>query len=272
MEKIKKWVQALCVRPIPASEQEIVNQVREYLQILILKIIYQSKFGHFLSFMGGTSLRICYDLKRYSEDLDFCLDEPSKVYDFSEMIYCIQRELSLLGFSVSTNVHQDKTVQKAFVRIADIGEILRLKTFRKNQKLHIKVEVDIRPIPLEKGERESFFVNRFQEIFPILKHNLPTLFAGKILAILQRPYERGRDYYDLIWYLGRKTPVNLDYLNRGRSEKPFTSWSEVLKILEEKIKTVKPRTLLKDLQPFLEDPSEEQWILKYQDLFEQLRQ
>ncbi|MBI1883447.1 MAG: nucleotidyl transferase AbiEii/AbiGii toxin family protein [Chlamydiae bacterium] len=270
MERIKKIVQELRNRPTAITEEALLNIIREYLQVLVLKSIFQSKWGTHLSFMGGTCLRICYDLKRYSEDLDFCLDEPSKAYDFSKMVYHSQYDLGLLGISAEVNIHDDKIVQKAFLRVAHLKEILELKTFRKDQKLHIKLEVDRHPPRLKKEERESFFVNRFQEIFPILKHNLPTLFSGKVLAILQRPYARGRDYYDLIWYLSRKTPVNLNYLNRGYKGEPFKSWQDVLTSLKKKVEEVRSRTLLKDIDRFLEDPQERQWIFQYQNLFRQL--
>ncbi|OGQ48046.1 MAG: hypothetical protein A3H42_04020 [Deltaproteobacteria bacterium RIFCSPLOWO2_02_FULL_46_8] len=270
MERVKKIVQELRSRSKPVTEEEIINAVREYLQVLVLKIIFQSKFGTALSFMGGTCLRICHDLKRYSEDLDFCLDVPVGEYRFSSLVSVVQKELELRGFSLSVNFQEDKIVQKAFFRFGNFSETLNLRGFRKDQKLHIKLELDVNPPRLKKEERESFFVNRFQEIFPILKHNLPTLFAGKILAILGRPFTRGRDYYDLIWYLSRKISPNVDYLNRGLKEGRFEKLDDVFEALGKKVDTVKPEIILKDIGHFLEDPSEETWIRDYQKLYRQL--
>ncbi|MDO8644293.1 MAG: nucleotidyl transferase AbiEii/AbiGii toxin family protein, partial [bacterium] len=168
MEALKKIIKSL-----PA--EAVWNTAREYLQVLTLKLIYQSAAGHVLSFMGGTSLRICYDLKRYSEDLDFALDDTKRPYSFSRLMEHLQKELRLLGFDVAANVHEDKIVQKAFLKFAGLPQALGLQGMGKEQKLHIKLEVDIRPPLLGTGDRESFFVNRFGEIFPILKHTLPTL-------------------------------------------------------------------------------------------------
>lgn len=270
MERAKKIIEALKSGSTPPTEQEVLNILREYLQTIVLKLIYQSKFGGALSFMGGTALRICYNLKRYSEDLDFTYDSPDQPYRFSSLMQEIVKELELRGFQVTSTIHEDKIVQKGFLRFGGLSQAFGLKQIAKDQKLHIKLEVDVRPIPLKKGERESFFVNRFQEIFPILKHTLPTLFAGKILALLYRPYQRGRDYYDLIWYLTQKVDLNLDYLNRGVKEKKFKNEQEVFETLEDKIKTVKPTLLLKDISRFLEDSSEETWISRYQELYAQL--
>src|SRR3990167_9440080 len=211
MERLKQIAKDLRSASPRATEQAIFNAAREYLQTLILKLIYGSKYGPALSFMGGTALRVCYDLKRYSEDLDFALDDPKAPYRFSGVAELLKKELTLLGYEVSLKIDEEKIVQKAFLGFAGLPEALQLRSFRKGQKLHIKLETDIRPPALNEGDRESFFVNRFKEIFPILKHTLPTMFAGKILAVLYRAYIRGRDYYDLIWYLTQKTEINLGY-------------------------------------------------------------
>lgn len=270
METLKNLVAQVRSRRPDVTEQEIFNIAREYLQTLLLKLIYRSKFGTALSFMGGTALRICYDLKRYSEDLDFALDGKEIPYRFSALTELLRKELGLLGFDISAKTQEEKVVQKAFFGFSGLTGALDLRRFRKEQKLHIKIEVDVRPTPLEEGERESFFVARFQEIFPILKHTLPTLFAGKVLAVLQRAYTRGRDYYDLIWYLSRKTELNLGYLNRTLKGGSFATESEAFEAVREKVNAADPRILLGDLDGFLDDPRETGWISRYRDLFEQL--
>lgn len=270
METLRSLVAQIRSQRPKITEQEIFNIAREYLQTLILKLIYQSKFGAALSFMGGTALRICYDLKRYSEDLDFALDDPKVHYRFSALTELLQKELRLLGFDVSSKTQEEKIVQKAFFGFSGLTESLGLRHFRKEQKLHIKIEVDVRPTPLEGGDRESFFVTRFQEIFPILKHTLPTLFAGKTLAVLQRAYTRGRDYYDLIWYLSRKTELNLGYLNRTLKDRSFATELEVFEAVREKVKAVDLKIVLGDLNRFLDDPRETEWLSRYREVFEQL--
>jgi len=60
------------IKPEMALEDKL-NRVREFLQIVILKIIYDKGFFKNIAFVGGTALRILYDLRRFSEDLDFSL-------------------------------------------------------------------------------------------------------------------------------------------------------------------------------------------------------
>ena len=47
--------------------------VREEFEVLLLKELFESKFGASLMFKGGTALRLAYNSPRFSEDLDFTL-------------------------------------------------------------------------------------------------------------------------------------------------------------------------------------------------------
>jgi len=248
-------------------DQAVLNIVREYLQVLILKAIYQSKYGKALSFMGGTCLRICHDLKRYSEDLDFALDNKIPEYSLDELNEIIVRFLKNTDFEVDLQVSSDKVVQKSFIRVGKILHSLSLSPLE-SQKIHVKLEVDTRPVKVSKNEIETFFVTKFNEMFPILKHTDETMFAGKVLAILNREYTKGRDFYDLIWYLNHKIPINLSYL--GNAKLKFKDNLEVIEVLKKRIDNVSINDIMKDLSKFLEDPSDDEaWIGNYHLAFSQ---
>ncbi|MBI4365790.1 MAG: nucleotidyl transferase AbiEii/AbiGii toxin family protein [Deltaproteobacteria bacterium] len=256
----------------PPTPQLLVNLIREYLQVRVLKAIYHSKYAGALSFMGGTALRICHDLKRFSEDLDFAYDRPLRGYAFSRLLAAVRQVFDLDGYMIEVSASEDKTVQKAFLKLSHILHPLGL-SHRETQKVHIKLEVDMRPVPVENAQLESFFVTKFGELFPILKHRTETAFAGKILAILGRTYTKGRDYYDLIWYLQHKTSLDMAYLNAdiGRlGLPPFSSAQALFEHLGHTVERVRPELILKDIGRFLEDPSEEQWLAQYQAVFRQL--
>ena len=60
-----------------------------------------------------------------------------------------------------------------------------------------------------------------------------SLFAGKLHAILCRDYAKGRGWYDLIWYMARRTSVNYALLEaalnkfgpwRGENVDPDRNW------------------------------------------------
>ncbi|MBI3292049.1 MAG: nucleotidyl transferase AbiEii/AbiGii toxin family protein, partial [Elusimicrobia bacterium] len=174
------------------SETERWNTCREYLQLIILRAIFQSPMGPALVFQGGTCLRICHHLKRYSEDLDFSRIGQGTGYSFRKLHSMVLQDLARRGFEVSGTYAEDKVVQKAWVRVGDLPGRLDF-SLPSNQKLSIRIEIDLRP-PWQ-GGRETYFVSRLGELFPIVKYDVPTLFAGKALAVLFRPYERARDLY-----------------------------------------------------------------------------
>lgn len=254
------------------TDQQLQNMIREYLQVLVLKAIYQSKYGKMLSFIGGTCLRICYNLRRYSEYLDFALDKKTPEYSFKELNEIIAGFLKHTDFEVDLNIQEEKTVQKSFIRIGKILHFFSLSPL-KSQKLHIKLEIDTNPVHVTNKEIETFFVTKFDENFPILKHTDDTLFAGKICAALNRAYTKGRDFYDLVWYLNRRTKINFHYLNKALTQAGFSQQFKdengVISKLNEKIRSVDAKDIFKDVNRFLEDSSEEKWVKDYHAAFRQ---
>lgn len=81
------------------SREDKINHLREFLQILILKIIYDTGYFRNLSFVGGTALRILYDLRRFSEDLDFSLFQKSH-YDFRVFGKTLYQQLKNYGLEM----------------------------------------------------------------------------------------------------------------------------------------------------------------------------
>lgn len=254
------------------NENDIHNLIREYLQVLILKAIYQSKYGSGLSFMGGTCLRICHDLKRYSEDLDFALDKKIPGYSFQELNKIIADFLKNTNFEVDLKISHDKVVQKSYIRVGKVLHLFGVSAL-KSQKINIKLEIDTSPVKVDNDELETFFITKFNEMFPILKHNDETLFAGKVCAVFNRKYVKGRDFYDLLWYLNRRQKINLGYLNRAMKQAGanmrFKDGESVLRGLEERIKDVKVQEIMKDLGRFLEDAGEESVLQNYHAAYKQ---
>lgn len=164
-----------------------------------------------LAFQGGTALRFLYALRRYSEDLDFALERPDRGYDFRSYLQRVQGDLQKEGFGLDIKLNDQRVVHSAFVSFSGLLFDLGLSLHR-NEKLSVKVEVDTRP-PAGAG-LETAIVRRHATL-QIQHHDKPSLLAGKLHAILQRPYPKGRDIYDLIWYLSDRSwpPPNLVLLD-----------------------------------------------------------
>lgn len=181
------------------------NLLREYLQYKILEIMFDSRFGRRLSFMGGTAIRIIHSNTRFSGDLDFDnlgLEEK----DFGQLTKLIQRTLQLEGYTVETN-NVFKGAYRSYIRIPNILFETGLSG-HKGEKLSIQVDAE----PQRFNYRlDKIILNKFEVFLRINVVPVDILLAQKIFAILERKRPMGRDFYDAVFLLGKTTP-NLDYL------------------------------------------------------------
>jgi len=191
------------------DRDEKINYLREFIQILILKILSDKKIFYKIAFLGGTALRIIYGLNRYSEDLDFSLYKKDG-YDFKNMLQELKKELILYNLKVEMT-YKEGIVDSSFVSFTDTLQKLHLNV-SKDQRLSVKLEIDTNP-PQGEGFEQKIINNYF--IFPVICYDLPSLMAGKLHSVLFRKFVKGRDYYDLIWYLTREINPNIIVLNNA---------------------------------------------------------
>lgn len=245
------------------STHEKLNTMREYLQVYCLRILHEKGYFGQLAFLGGTALRFLYALPRFSEDIDFSL-EHRKGYDFRQLLRQIKSSLELAAYDVSISFHDKGNVHSAFIRFAGLMYETGLSTQR-GQKLSIKLEIDA--VPPKGAIVETHLVNRY---FPIvfLHYNLPSLLAGKLHALLTRSFHKGRDYYDIGWYMSRWQDIqpNFKLLNAALSQ---TNWDGPLvdhnnwrQLLRTKLENTNWSALAQDVRPFLEDPKDLNVITK----------
>lgn len=179
------------------SKQENENIIREYIQKYLLYIIYKKKIYDNLIFTGGTALRFIYKIRRFSEDLDFSLSYTSKNYDFLKILREIKKEFELAGYELEVKYKMGKNVHEAFIKFPGLLYEYGFSTY-KQEKLSIKIEIDTNP---PAGGREDVYIYNSVFMFYIRHYDLPSMFAGKLHALLCRKYTKGRDWYDLLWYL-----------------------------------------------------------------------
>ncbi|MBI4316924.1 MAG: nucleotidyl transferase AbiEii/AbiGii toxin family protein [Chloroflexi bacterium] len=208
-----------------------------------------------LAFHGGTALRFLYSLPRYSEDLGFALERPGPGYDFRAYLRAVRSDLEREGYAVDVTVSDQKTVHSAFVRFIGLVYELRLSLHR-DEVLRVKIEVDTNP---PAGAILATSVVRRHVTLQLQHHDPASLLAGKLHAVLHRPYPKGRDIYDLLWYLSdRQWPApNLAMLGNALQQ---TGWHGVQPtkdswrhIVRQRIETVDWQRLVADVGPFLED-------------------
>lgn len=236
------------------SPLQALNEVREYLQSRALGVLQRRGAMVPLAFHGGTALRFLYAAARYSEDLDFSLEGDAGSYDFRGYLEAIDREFTSEGYEVLVKVSDRKTVHSAFVRFPGLPFEVGLSGNRR-QTLSVKLEVDTRP---PAGAVLSTTVVRRHLPLQLHHHDRASLLAGKLHAVLQRPYLKGRDVYDLVWYLSDPAwpPPNIELLNNALRQ---TGWEGSAMTLRNWRRTVRDRVasvvwdrVEDDVKPFLE--------------------
>jgi hypothetical protein len=241
--------------PTPAHGR---NVAREYLQARILGALQRAGAMIPLAFHSGTALRFLYAAARYSEDLDFALERARAQYDFRAYLRAIQGELQAEGYPVALKVNDRKVVHSAFVRFPGLLHELQLSPHR-DEVLAVKLEVDTRP---PEGAGLSTTVVRRHVILQLQHHDRASLLAGKLHAILQRPYLKGRDLYDLLWYLSDPDwpAPNLTLLNHALAQTgwpgaPLTgeTWRAAVR---ERLQAADWTQAAADVRPFLEPGAE----------------
>jgi predicted nucleotidyltransferase component of viral defense system len=242
------------------SEGRERNVLREYLQNYLLLLMQKTKMNESLFFVGGTALRFLYGIRRYSEDLDFTAGpewEKPKLELFKRKI---NRELERAGYDFVISLKTEKTIQRMMIRFSGLLQELGLSD-REEQKFSVHVEIDNNP-PLGWNE-ERTIVNVHHPVM-IRHYDLPSAFAGKLAAILQRPYTKGRDVFDLFWFRSRYRDLkpNLVLLNNAiaQQKEKYEALQEDnwLSMVRDKIKALDWDSVTKDVMPFLE--SEEDMI------------
>lgn len=239
------------------KNNEKLNCLREYLQSYILRILFDDGFFDYCAFIGGTALRFLYRIPRFSEDLDFSATGRT-VYPFESGILKLKRELDISGYDVTIKYNASKTVQYAMIGFVGIMFEAGISPHR-NQKLSIKIEIDTRP------PAGAISVTHISDIyFPMayVTYNLPSLFAGKLHALLCRNYTKGRDFFDLGWYLSRWPDIspNISLLQNGLSQtgwkEPFPAENDWRKWLFRVVESADWMVVKQDVMPFLERPAD----------------
>jgi hypothetical protein len=230
------------------------NLAREYLQARILAALQRTGAMIPLAFHGGTALRYLFSHGRYSEDLDFALEGNRQNYDFRSYLQAIRSELTPEGYQVELKVNDQKTVHSAFIRFSGLLFELGLSSQR-SEVLAVKIEVDTNP---PQGAGLSTTVVRRFFVLQLHHHDKASLLSGKLHALLQRTYTKGRDIYDLFWYISDPTwpQPNLVLLNNALAQTKWNGGTLTEDNWKEKVwlclQNLNWKSIVDDVRPFIE--------------------
>ncbi len=250
------------------SKQEELSALKEIYQEIALAGLARSDFFKLAAFQGGTALRIVHQLKRFSEDLDFVLLRPSDSFQWQSYLKAIEIEFNSFGVNleIKERAAAQGAIKTAFLKEDSFAKILELTYDRlpsDEQKITIKLEIDTQP-PGGSSFENAFLTYPYP--FSILIQDFPSLFASKCHALLCRKYEKGRNWFDFLWYLSRKTPINYLLLKNAlyqtgpyKEQKIPYSKKWLCEEFEKKISTLNWKSAKRDVENFLR-PEERKFV------------
>lgn len=234
------------------------NVAREYLQSRILGGLQNAGAMTALAFQGGTCLRFLFSLPRYSEDLDFALEGDSSRYSLPRYLKAVRATLARENYRVELRVREHRAVHSGWVRFPGLLRELGLSPLAAET---LAIRIEVAPNPPGGAETDVRLVRRHVTL-RLCHHDQASLLAGKLHAVLQRGYAKGRDLYDLIWYLSdpQWPPPNLVMLNaalgqsgwHGPAMTPALWRAEV----RNRVQGIDWRGVVADVRPFLENPDD----------------
>ncbi len=245
--------------------------IREITQEIALLGFWRSGFFDQASFYGGTALRIFHGLNRFSENLDFSLGSEQDEARLESALSSLEEELAAWGFSFEAlpKASGEQTgIESAFLKGNTRINLLNIgvpeefsRHFPHNQKIVIKLELDTTPPPYAQTEVRTHLL---PTPFQVRLYNLPSLFAGKLHALLFRDWKsrvKGRDFYDFVWFIGRGVPVNLPHLEArmsqsGSQESVNLDLADLKTMLNERFENVDLAAAATEVRPYLRDSRE----------------
>ena len=273
---LRSKLDSLSAYGFPVTDPEVrLNALKEELQFYVLDFIYHHPDYRAWTMYGGSALRICHDLDRMSVDLDF--EVPHRVDDAF---------LDELKREVADHFASVYGADPDFLRIAltNRGLTLKLRAGHlvagyPSEWVHVKIDLNTF-VPPRGIVTERIPQNHGQLSFVIRTYNLSSLMASKIAAIFLRGTrgvgvltyeEKGRDIYDLLWYMGKRIVPNLDYL-RAKDVEAAKDYRTLFTKLAIRMNAVSDENLKNDLAPlFLDSRYIANWLAHWRDTFFRLR-
>ncbi len=233
------------------SREFIRNVLKVELIWYVLEFIYTSEKYKDLIFKGGTCLSLCYDLPRLSEDID--LDSTREIDPNllrEDLILFFKNQLAYDNLNVSITNHNN-TITLKFPILHELG------ITSENESDLLYVKIDLQKVGYSNPRTEFIAIRNYV----INTYPLSILFSGKINAIFMRNRLRGhknllspkgRDYFDLLWFLQKGIKPELDFIDKNLSILSFLDLKYRLDMNVDKVWEHYKNDIITDLSPFIE--------------------
>ena len=245
------------------------DALKEVLQEVILCGLSRAGFFQKTAFYGGTALRIFHGLDRFSEDLDFSLQTADGSFSLSDFFSVLRKEVASFGLNLEITEKvktRESAIQSAFLKGNTKEHMLMffnadqsVESIPGNEKIKIKFEVDTNP------PASASFERRYRLLpvpYEVMLYDMPSLFAGKVHAVICRAWKsriKGRDLYDYVFFLSKGAHLNTDHLKARLvqsgiwdSEDSF-SIADAKRLLCDRFEAIDYSQAKADVIPFLKD-------------------
>lgn len=236
-----------------------LNGYREAVQRHLLRALAAKGFFEEIAFVGGTALRIGHGLNRFSEDLDFAARVELSTDRTIAIGDCAFEALKKLNLSLRAERNLRRIEMGGPVDKLDYVYHLEVKLpreFRETSASSFNLRIDLDRNPAPGWRHEPMLVRSKVRPFVISMHDLPSLFAGKLHVLCCREDRaKGRDFFDLAWYLSQEIEPNLEFLDatiQALEAKPWPAKVWKSRLLK-RIQKVDFKRLQSDIEPFLID-------------------
>jgi hypothetical protein len=233
------------------TKQDEKNALKEITQEIALSALARTDFFKHAAFIGGSCLRIAHGLPRFSEDLDFWTLRPSPDFKWEYYLKVVEEEFRAFGFHmrIEDRGQADAKIKRAFLKQDSIGKVLILshaRNYTENEILLIKFEIDTHPPAGSEYESRNL---DFPYPFVFTSLDKPSLFASKIAALFDRNKEKGRHWFDFLWYIVHKWSINYTLLGHALKQEVSLPWLQ--QVLAEIIRSSNWADLRDDVRKFI---------------------
>lgn len=247
------------------------NALKEELQYYVLNFIcHHTEYKSWIMY-GGPALRIIHGLDRMSVDLDFEISHAVTEEFLEELKKEIEKHF-LNTYGAGTDFMTAKiTTSRGLLLKFHVGE--ELSFGHSSKQVHVKI--DLNHFVASETVTERRPINRDQLSFVVITYNMSALMASKLAAIFLRGtrgvgdavyQEKGRDIYDLLWYMGKKVVPDFDYLTaKGIDAKDPRALFDKLTLQMNK---VSDKNLEQDLEPlFVNKTFIKNWLKNWRESY-----
>lgn len=240
--------------PLALQQRNPRGMLVEYLQYELLDSLFKNAAAAALSFIGGTAIRILHNSHRFSEDLDF--DNFGLSFaQFEALLKTACRDMEYKGFLI-----EYRTIERGsyhcYIRFPKILHESGLSPDM-GQKILIRIDMETKE---RVYEPEQVFLNKFAVYRRILAAPVRVLLAQKLMAVVYRNREKGRDIYDVSFLMGLGKP-DFAYIEKmvGLDQEQF------LRRFDERLGELNLQMLAREVAPFFFEPEQQDRVVTFLD-------